>query len=142
MLIRLTLGCAHEKKTECKPLYSNKNKIKPKKRDRKKKKNLKKFTSYFPRLSKSPVRCVQVAPVSNAPLPATPVSIALTSAKVFQDPVLVTADQTALSFVSHLCLGVWSQTPLGRKAARALERTVLFGKCVPQLQCFAEVLCS
>lgn len=57
---------------------------------------------------------VQVVPIPIAPT-ITPVSIALTFAKVFQDSVFVTAGQTALSFASHLCLGVWSQAMGGKQ---------------------------
>ena len=114
--------------------YSNKKK----KEERSPKKFL---TSYVHRLSKSPIRCVslvQVVPVSNAPT-ITLVSVALTIAKLFQDSVLVTAGQIALSFASHLCLGVWSQAMGGKQPGLRREQFYLesaFPSCKASLKSF------
>lgn len=104
-------------------------------------KSKKGLISYVHRLSKSPIRCVslvQVVPLSNAPT-MTPVSIALTFAKPFQESVLVTAGQIALSFASHLCLGVWSQAMGGKQPEHWREQFYLesaFPSCNASLKSF------
>lgn len=99
------------------------------------------LTSYVHRLANSPISCVsliQLVLVSNAPT-ITPVSVAFIFAKAFQDSALVTAGQIALSFASHLCLGVWSQIMGGKQPGIWRERFYLenaFPSCNASLKAF------